>query len=516
MIIMDDKSPKSKFLLLIALDLILFILAIYLYYSIKPFNITRKIVGTVKNTYNRFFGKSLCPDCNIILVSLDTLSANHLPCYGYNRNTAPNLCKFGKENILFKNAYSNAHFTLPSHVSIFTGLLPSKHAVNVPGFDKLDPNIPFLPQILKKNGYKTYFNMSSVDTHLPVGKVYNRGIDQIIPSNIYFDLWNQGLQKLKENEEGGKKTFLFLHTKYLHQPYLIEYNKPLFTNKTIDSVPVDTIRHETCSKDFISYLKSALKSDLDPTSGWTKTAMPYWMEKTPLYQALYNELLITTDTKKFCDKNSHVLNDYRNKYFYGKKNINTSEKVEYIKALYDQKIVELDSLLKPVLDLIKQDGIQQNTILIITADHGEEFMEHGETGHSTLYDSNVRIPLIMYIPGVGRKHLSKVSQSIDIVPTILDIVGIKHSFLFQGKDLTNDIVREEKSKKYMVAENIGGKIKTIRDDRYKLFVKQGGDRLEPYLLFDIQNNPSELQNIIFSHEDMVNNLKKQLQEIINF
>lgn len=507
MIIMDDKSPKSKFLLLIALDLILFILAIYLYYSIKPFNITRKIVGTVKNTYNRFFGKSLCPDCNIILVSLDTLSANHLPCYGYARNTSPNLCKFGQENILFKNAYSNAHFTLPSHVSIFTGLLSSKHKVNVPNVDKLDPNIPFLPQILQKKGYETYFNMIDTDDHLPVDKVYSRGINQIVNPNYSRDLWEKGVRKFMENDGKGKKTFLFLHTYHVHDPYLIENNKPLFTKKVFDSIPINTIQFGTCSENFILYLKSALKFDLTEQ---------YWGDKTSSYKALYQDLLNTTDSRRFCDKYNDLLFRYRIGYVYNKKNINTSEKVEYIKALYDQKIVELDSLLKPVLDLIKQDGIQQNTILIITSDHGEEFMEHGEIQHNTLYDSNVRIPLIMYIPGIGSKRVNEISQSIDVVPTILDIVGIKHNFLFQGESLIDDFIRERKRKKYVVTEKINEKIKTIQDEEYKLFLKESENQLNPYLLFDIKNDPNELQNIIFSHEDVVTRLQNQIKKIVNF
>ena len=77
-----------------------------------------------------FFDKPLCKNCNIILVSLDTLSANHLPCYGYARNTAPNLCTFAENNILFKNAFAKFTRTLPSNVSIFTGQFPSTHGVN--------------------------------------------------------------------------------------------------------------------------------------------------------------------------------------------------------------------------------------------------------------------------------------------------------------------------------------------------------------------------------------------------
>src|SRR4029078_11710125 len=74
--------------------------------------------------------KLKCPNCNVILVSVDTLGSNHLPCYGYYRNTAPNLCKFANDNVLFFHSYSNASWTLPSHFSMFTALYPKHHGVN--------------------------------------------------------------------------------------------------------------------------------------------------------------------------------------------------------------------------------------------------------------------------------------------------------------------------------------------------------------------------------------------------
>ena len=483
---------KTKSLILI--NIFLFILTIVI--SFKIFNLAP--LGNL--ILSNLTGQPICKDCNVILVSLDTLSANHLPCYGYGRNTAPNLCKFGQENILFNNAYSNAYFTLPSHTSIFTGLLPSKHKVNMPNFDKLDPNIPFLPQILQQNGYETYFNMIT-NNYLPVDKVYNRGIDQIVNPNNFSNLWEKGLQKFKENNEKGQKTFLFLHTYYVHTPYLIEDENPTYTRKVFDTIPTDAAHYEACSENFISYLKSSLEVDL------TKQ---FWLDKTSTYQTIYNDLLNATDINKFCDKYHDKLSLYRIGYVYNKNNINTSEKVEYIKDLYDQKIVELDSLLSPLLDLIKQNNIRQNTILIITADHGEEFMEHGEIQHNTLFDSNVRIPLIMYIPGINNNQVNKISQNIDIVPTILDAVGIKLNYSFQGKSLINDIVWGKTSKKYVVAEKMSDGTKTIRDEKYKLFLKQSKNQLQPYLLFDIQNDPSESQNIIFSRADIVNGLKKEI------
>src|SRR3989344_4435924 len=87
------------------------------------------LVLTVYKIFNKLNVDLECKDCNVILVLLDTLGTNHLPCYGYERDTAPILCAFAKENVMFQNAYSNATWTLPSHVSAFTGLYPETHNV---------------------------------------------------------------------------------------------------------------------------------------------------------------------------------------------------------------------------------------------------------------------------------------------------------------------------------------------------------------------------------------------------
>ena len=72
-----------------------------------------------------------CKDCNVILISLDSLRAKSLPCYGYDKNTSPNLCEFAKKSFLFKNVYTPSSKTLDSHFSIFTGMYPKSNGMNV-------------------------------------------------------------------------------------------------------------------------------------------------------------------------------------------------------------------------------------------------------------------------------------------------------------------------------------------------------------------------------------------------
>ena len=80
-------------------------------------------------TKNEFEQKLTCPDCNVILISIDTLRSDHLGVYGYERNTSPNIDEFAKNAIVFENAYAQAPWTLPSHMSMLTGLYTSRHGV---------------------------------------------------------------------------------------------------------------------------------------------------------------------------------------------------------------------------------------------------------------------------------------------------------------------------------------------------------------------------------------------------
>lgn len=485
-----------KILLLIVLNLIIILFFIYI-----AINNENTLFKSVKNP--------ICKDCNVILISLDTLSANHLPCYGYGRNTSPRLCQFAKDNIIFTNTYANATFTLPSHVTMFTGLIPSRHKVKITNVDQLDKNTPFLPEILKQNGYITNFYMPTTDIHLPINKVYNRGIDKIIQTNNETNnnlrLWKEGLQELIQNNKKGKKTFMFLHTYYVHLPYLIGDKKPIYTDKTYDNIPIKFQQISYCSSKYIDYFVKALKNDLDNN---------YWGDKTNAYQGYFNQIRLNKGNKNKICKIINLKDNlvYKSRYYTYTIDKNDPGQIEYIKSLYDQKINELDQLLLDIFKIIQSSDLKKNTVVIITADHGEEFMEHGYTEHTTLYDSNLKIPLIMYVPGLHSKKIDQLAQTADIMPTILDFVGIKNNYNLQGFSLKNAIFKNYDDQKLIVSEKEDAKEKVIRNKQYKLFVVRKKGNLIPIELYNIQNDINESKNILFSNPDIVTLLLNQLKK----
>lgn len=464
---------------------------------------TIQILNSVRNK------KSLCKDCNIIMISIDSLSANHMPCYGYDRDTTPNLCKFGSNNIIFKNAFSNATWTLPSHVSMFTSLYPEYHNVIKHG-DVLSLKIPFLPEILQNNGYETFFYIPKHDYTLPINDVYSRGITKIIPKetinpNNPFSYLNDALNSFLSNIKKGEKTFTFLHTYYVHNPYLIEEREKIYTKDSFDNIPLSM--KELFDRPFTSELYQEILSEASlkkNTGDWREVSLNF-------YDNLKNAKTLEEAEKIFKSQGEGFFwyLYYVDHYYMRKINKNDKLQVEYIKALYDQEIHELDEWIGNVLiPFLEYPAIKNNTIVIITSDHGEEFMEHDQIGHTTAYDSNLKIPFLIYIPGITGKTIMPSVQSIDIVPTILDIIGISsNKFLFQGYSLVDLIQKNTKINRLLFADGFENKTKAIRKENWKLFLmKDMENKYVPYELYDTESDPNELNNILSSHMDIVNRI----------
>lgn len=454
-----------------------------------------------------FSAKAQCKNCNVILVSVDTLSANHLPCYGYSRNTAPNLCTFAQNNIHFTNAYANATWTLPGHVSMLTGLFPYYHRV-LSSNDHLDSNTPILPEILQQHGYKTIFLLPKDDFTMPVSKVYNRGIDTLIEyEGRAASTWDQPIEEFQKSVTAGQKTFLFLHTYYVHAPYTTEDRALIYADALDDSVPLKSNDIYQVSEGFITYLREQLHVDL---------AANKLQQIDPLYQVISETLdgqrHDAAASTKTVQQHAALLYQYFFNYNYRNKiQKSDANQVEYLRALYDQRIHEMDTDFIPrVLSLVKKKGFKDNTVVIFTADHGEEFMEHGAIEHETIYNSNVSVPLIFYIPGIPKKAIDTPAQYVDIVPTILDLLDIKPTKLFQGESLT-DLIRGVATQKRLLVIDGGEPLnqKALVWDDWKLFIQKDGATHIPYELYDMSRDKNETNNILFSHMEVAGEMLKR-------
>lgn len=465
--------------------------------------------GIYQNAGKIFQRSISCKNCNVILVSLDTLSADNLSCYGYERNTAPNLCAFADGQVNFPHAYANSTYTLPTHVTMFTGLYPSTHNIQEVGTKKLPVTAPFLPSILKDNGYRTIFIMDQDNPHMPTDTVYFRGIDTRFDEDTVP--WSVALDEFENVISRGEKAFLFIHSYYVHPPYNEEDKPASYADDEFDWIFLRSADKTGNTQNFIDYLITALQHNLANN-----------VPKDPAdHRALLDELIAGSGNliaqQKALSRYNTLVNEYRDSYDpLIRLDPADPRQMSYFKSVYDERIGKLDSgPLRDLLSFFQKPSIASNTIIIITSDHGEEFGEHGYISHSTLYNPNTHIVFTMAIPGTTGRRIMDYVQTADITPTIIDLLGIRTDFSFDGLSVARTFLGGSLPRRMLVANS--ARLTTLRLGRWKLFLDTSGNDYVPIELYDTEKDPKERNNLLFTHfrfaQNMLSAYKRQIDKI---
>jgi len=294
------------------------------------------------------------PDLNVIFFSPDTVRRDHLSCYGYGRQTTPNLDRLAKEGVLFADHVANSGWTLPQYMTMHTGMYPLTHGMTLLKFNPpLSPDVTTLATILKEHGYATQaFSSSNGYLHPQLG--YGRGFDDYFWGLGYNQATGRITQEvIKWLDKNAKqnKFFIFIHDNDTHEPF----NAPEPFN-----------------------------------SMWGG---------------------------------------------------------EYVDR-YDGEISYVDHYFGKILDRIEELGIKEETLVIYTSDHGTEFWEHGFLEKKVnLYNEILHVPLVMSCPAVlpEGKILKGLIATVDIVPTILDILRLPPKKDAQGRSFLPLIQDEPKA-----------------------------------------------------------------------
>ena len=319
----------------------------------------------------------------MLLVSLDTVRADHLSLYGYEKTTSPNLDAWAQRSaVVFEETVAGAPWTLPSHMVIFSGLNAVRHGINHDvGRAHTDSatRFEFLAEILRKQGYETAAVTGGAYMHPQYGfsrgfRSYrywqNRGRDK----RELVDGVDRALAFLEK--ERSQPFFFFLHTYAAHDPY--EAYEPFF--------------EEVAAPGLVSRRgEIALKS-------------------------------IRSDASKGFRQETHF--EYRNRGI--KQRLGESDR-PLIEAFYDSGLARLDSELGRLFAGLEDLGLADTTLVVVTSDHGEALLEQGRVGHQELYDSNLLVPLVIAWPdGRGAGHrVSRQVRSVDILPTLLQSLEVR-------------------------------------------------------------------------------------------
>jgi arylsulfatase A-like enzyme len=378
--------------------------------------------------------RPLCEGCNVVLLSVDTVRADHLSLYGYERETSPNIDHFASQAVVFTNAMSQAAWTLPGHGAMMTGLYPSRLGVtHYPALRKLPDVNEFLPEVLREAGYATgSFNGGGfVSDHYG----FDRGFDVYQSKGRRFEHnMKDTLAWLEENKD--HKFFLFLHGYNAHRPYY-----------------------------------SAKPDKLAMGLGGTDPQ----------------------EDVKYCLKDSR---DHPGE-----------EGLDRILRYYDASIRHGDRQLAPFFKALRRFGLDKNTVVLITSDHGEEFFEHGNCDHVRFtYRESIHVPYILYIPGYspkGRKIDGLMPASISVARTLLDTVGLPHNMpgvsllpMLDGSEREFPIVYAEADSPAGNLGSRGANIAAIRPEAKLIsFTDEGSDEA-----FDVVADEAEQKVLPEGHD----------------
>lgn len=389
-------------------------------------------------------GPSVRP--NVLLITVDTLRADHLGVYGYDRRTSPNLDGLAREGVVFENAFTHASLSGPSHATIMTSLYPPTHGVTMNGV-KVSKDHLTLAEVLRASGYETGMFVShgavsgwfgfaqgfdwSRRYHVDSHRHHHAGEPE--PSAALAEVFDAALEWISEPRD--RPFFVWLHAQHPHKSY--EPPEP-FDRKFRE--PPQSSHDLRCS-----------------------------------------HTLGAHDAEKI------TLN---------------ADELDYVIALYDGEIAYVDDQLGRILTRLREPGLERETVVLLTADHGEMLFddaERREQGHAAFaLDPVLRVPLIVRDVGrrgAGRRVVSHVGL-IDVAPTILDLVGVEEPDVFAGTSLVPLWKREVEIRPRHYAFTSSGKLSdlrhrlTVRTSRMKLICRM--KRADPDCrLFDLELDPGE-------------------------
>ena len=420
----------------------------------------------------------------IVLLLLDTARADHLSFHGYERDTTPHLERLAERGTVFESVQSPSPWTVPTMASLWTGTFPTQHGAGVPAdegapreFDGpkslvgFDKSVTTLPRRLGSLGYRSYARVSNVLLKLGC---FTQDFDEALVERATADqIVDWALERLPAFAD--EKFFLYLHFMDVHAPL------------------------RAPSEDMMRYLE---------------TPVP------PRRYEAFAERIKAWDG------------------FDAEEALRSSKRASFAKrriAAYDGTLHFMDREIGRLLDAFEEAGLMDDTLFVVTADHGEELWDHWELeletydasskpkigvshGH-TMFQELLHVPLVLAGPGIepGRRLALPQSQ-LDLGPTILELAGFSRSAaaLGDGRSLAPLLegANEERLRDEPFSEGMcyGYDLEALVDaDGYKLVraINEG----EKDLLFHLPSDPGETNDLLAEHPEVAERLRRRIQAI---
>jgi arylsulfatase A-like enzyme len=314
---------------------------------------------------------------NVLVILLDSLRADHIAPYGADVAYTPNLARLAARGVTFENARSNSSWTRPAVGALLTSQLPQ--ALGIHGvFDPLPRDLPFLPAVLRRAGYRTVNATASSMVGPRFG--FDRGYVEV------HELWDDDV--------------------------LVRLRQPIPRARWIwNTVFETTIRADP----FFIYLHEE-----DPHTPYSPPR-GYRVEAADDYRG--RPISATPKEITFVRRNPDGIEP---------------DEIAHLDSLYRAEIKAMDAYVGNLLDRLEKRGKLKNTLIVFVSDHGDELMDHRSLGHGHgVHDELLRVPLLMSLDGVlpAGLRISEPVELLDVAPTILDLLGLETPSAMQGRSL---------------------------------------------------------------------------------
>jgi arylsulfatase A-like enzyme len=379
---------------------------------------------------------------NVVLISIDTLRADHLGAYGYARATSPSIDALAADGVLFESAVSPSSWTLPAHASMLSGVSPYRHGA-VTSATRIRDDVPLAAEMLRAHGYRTVGLVNAPFVSRDYG--FARG----------FERFEQRFEH-KRRDVAARHAAVLAAVRALEPPFFL----------------------------FLHYMD--VHSPYRPPKGFNRFARD--RRSTAVFKSLGQRGFLG------------VQREIRT----GRLRVSEDE-VQRLVDLYDGEVLAMDAKVGEIVAAVRSR--YPDTVFIVTADHGEEFLEHGSIGHSeTLYEEVLRVPLIVAGPGIARgvRVAAQVSL-LDVVPTVLELVGAPARAGLDGASLAaalrgEALARDGDALVALQTSSHDGKaaLRGVRSPARKILHDDRSGRGE---LYDLARDPGERTNLWPAPED---------------
>ena len=421
---------------------------------------------------------------DVILISMDTTRADHMSVYGYERETSPRLTEFAKDALNFVEARSPAQWTVPGHASMFTGMYPSRHGAHYAGDWNSAPVINGRQRVLPLADDRT----TVAETLEARGYVTAGFVANFANLDRNFGM-AQGFQHYEDNPG-------LLFRPVPHVVRLFQRFRPADFKKPFRSA-------DDLNEAALGWLDDAAKDK--PAFVFLNYLEPHHWLAAPPYDIWARDL---PNAKRRALKGlfTHAIPAGL-----------SDEEREFVEANYDGQVLAMDAAVGRLFDALKERGRYENTLIIVTSDHGELLGEHDIVGHGgrMMYEGLLHIPMIVKFPGADRPRGESRTpvQLVDVLPTVVTTTGAKMPGGVQGESLRNvdhPVLAEEHINPEFVSQFgavYNRALRAMYDGTYKLITTSRGQRF----LFDLANDRAEERNLASKEPERVAKMEEALE-----